>query len=196
MGELAAEEIDSGNELLQDVEPAALDIPTQRLVPTVSGFAGGFCGRVLPDVLVEVFVFQNAEDKRLVVLKNGNKVAGAIQRVDLAKERLPTTAMGSGFQSGLIPLAVERVEGNPLVEQDLVGVANRIELFDFAHPTARSMKANRGGMLGADRGEPITEPIHWQRFGPKYSRRLARPGIPHRRRNTEDVGETPKGCRG
>ena len=39
---------------------------------------------------------------------------------------------------------------NPLVEQDLIGVANGIKLFDFAQPTARSMKPDRGGMLAAD----------------------------------------------
>ena len=58
--------------------------------------------------------------------------------MDLPKERLPTSAIGSRFQSGLVPLTVERVEGDPLVEQDLVGVANGIKLFDFAQPTARS----------------------------------------------------------
>ena len=73
-----------------------------------------------------------------------------IERVNTAKKRLPTSAVGGGFQSGLVPLTVERVEGDPLVEQDLVGVANGIKLFDFAHPTARSMKMDRGGMLAAD----------------------------------------------
>ena len=155
MGELATEQIDSGDEVLQDVEPAAFDIPTLCLVPAVSCSAGGLRGGVLPEVLVEVFVFQNAEHQRLVVLEHGGQMAGAIQRVDLPQERLPTSAIGSGFQSGLIPLAVERVEGDPLVEQDLVGVANRIKLFDFAQPTARSMKANRGGMLAAFDRQPF-----------------------------------------
>ena len=41
--------------------------------------------------------------------------------------------------------------GNPLVEQDLVRRRrNGIKLFDFAQPTARSMKPDRGGMLAAD----------------------------------------------
>ncbi len=75
VGELAAEQIDSGDELLQDVEPAALDIPTLRLVPAVSCSAGGLRGRVLPEVLVEVFVFQDAENEWLVFLENGNKMA-------------------------------------------------------------------------------------------------------------------------
>ena len=112
------------------VEPAAFDIPTLCLVPAVSGFDGGLRGGVLPEVLVEVFVFQDAEHQRLVVLEHGNQMAGAIQRVDLPKKCLPTSAIGGGFQSGLIPLAVKRVEGDPLVEQDLIGVANRIKLFD------------------------------------------------------------------
>ncbi len=155
VGELAAEQIDSGDEFFQDVEPAAFDIPTLRLVPAVSCSAGGLCGRVLPEVLVEVFVFQDAENQRLIVLENGNKMAGTIHRMDLPKERLPASAIGRGFQSGLIPLAVERVEGDPLVEQDLIGVANRIKLLDFAHPTARSMKANRGGMLAAFDRQPF-----------------------------------------
>lgn len=155
MGELAAEQIDSGDELLQDIMPPAVDVPAQCLVSAVASFAGGLRGRVLPEVLVEVFVFQNPEDERLVVLKHGNELAGAIQRQDLAEERLPTASIGGRFQSRLIPLAIQRVEGNPLVEQDLVGVANRVKLFDFAHPTARSMKANRGRMLGADLGKPF-----------------------------------------
>ena len=71
------------------------------------------------------------------------------------QERLPTSAIGRGFQSGLVPLTIERVEGDPLVEQDLVGVANGIKLFDFAHPTARSMKPDRGGMLAADRRQSL-----------------------------------------
>ena len=70
--------------------------------------------------------------------------------MDSPKERLPTSPIGSGFQSGLVPLTVERVEGDPLVEQDLIGMANGIKLFDFAQPTARSMKTDRGGMLAAD----------------------------------------------
>ena len=70
--------------------------------------------------------------------------------MDSSKERLPTSPIRSGFQSGLVPLTVERVEGDPLVEQDLIGMANGIKLFDFAHPTARSMKTDRGGMLAAD----------------------------------------------
>ena len=32
----------------------------------------------------------------------------------------------------------------------MIGVANGIKLFDFAQPTARSMKTDRGGMLAAD----------------------------------------------
>ena len=41
--------------------------------------------------------------------------------------------------------------GNPLVEQDLVRRRrNGIKLFDFAQPTARSMKPDRGEMLAAD----------------------------------------------
>ena len=54
MRELAAEQIDSGDEVLQDVEPAAFDIPTLCLVPAVSCSAGGLRGGVLPEVLVEV----------------------------------------------------------------------------------------------------------------------------------------------
>ena len=68
MTELAAEQIDSCHDLFQDVEPAALDVPTQRLVSAISCFAGGFCGRVFPEVVVEVFVFQDAKYERFVVL--------------------------------------------------------------------------------------------------------------------------------
>ena len=69
--ELAAEKIDARRELLQNVEPAAFDIPTQRFVPAGASSAGGDLGWVLPEVLVEVFVFQDAKHQRLVVLETG-----------------------------------------------------------------------------------------------------------------------------
>ena len=70
MRELAAEKINSGHELLQDVEPAALDIPTLCPVPTVACAASRHRGRVFPEVLIEVLVFQDAKHERLVVLQH------------------------------------------------------------------------------------------------------------------------------
>ena len=117
--------------------------------PAASCSADGYLGRGLPEVLVEVFVFQDAKHQRLVVLEN--RAVRAIQRMNLPKEGWPTSAIRSGFQSGLVPLTVERMEVDPLVEQDLVRRRrNGLKRFDFGHPTARSMKTDRGGMLAAD----------------------------------------------
>jgi hypothetical protein len=93
--------------------------------------------------------------------------------MDSAKKRLPASAIGGGFKSAWVPLAVERVEGDPLVEKDLIGVTNWIKFFDFAHPTARSMKTNCRWMLAADRcqslfvGLPLAPQVvdGWRRCG-------------------------------
>ena len=68
--ELAAEKIDARHELLQNVEPATLDIPTLCPVPTVACPASRHRGRVFPEVLIEVLVFQDAKHERLVFLQH------------------------------------------------------------------------------------------------------------------------------
>ena len=61
----------------------------------------------------------------------------------------------------------------PLVEQDLVGVANGTKLFDFAQPTARSMKTDRGGMLATDGRQSL---FVWLPLAAKVVHGLRRPG--------------------
>ena len=50
----------------------------------------------------------------------------------------------------MIPLAIKRVESDPLMQQDLIGVTHRIKLFDFAHPATGAMKPNRRRMFRPD----------------------------------------------
>lgn len=64
---------------------------------TATCSAGGLRERVLAELLVEVFVFQYAEDQRLVVLEQGDQMAGIIQRVNCLQIHLPTPAIGSAL---------------------------------------------------------------------------------------------------
>ena len=78
-----------------------------------------------------------------------------IERHESAEECLPASAVRRRFESCFIPLSVERVEGDPLMNQYLIRVLDRIVLLDLAEPTARPMKANRGGMIASNGCQPL-----------------------------------------
>ena len=110
--ELAAEKIDASHELLQNVEPAAFDIPTQRFVSAGSPFAGGFLGRVLPKILAEVFVFQDAKHQWHVVLENRDSLcAGLLTTPDPALRRPSVSNNSSGPRSVLKLHLVPAIQG-------------------------------------------------------------------------------------
>ena len=84
MRELTAQQVDAGDKLFQNVEPASLDIPALCLVPTVASLSRRLLARILPEVLVEILVFENTEHQRLVILKHRHQlvldVLGRTQR--------------------------------------------------------------------------------------------------------------------
>ena len=119
-------------------------------VPTVASLSGRLLARVLPEVLVEVLVFEDAEHQRFVIMEHRHQMARTIERHDSAKERLPASTIRRRFESHFVPLAIQQVERDPLMEQHLIDVLNRIVLLDVTEPATRSMKPNRGRMVATD----------------------------------------------
>ena len=78
-----------------------------------------------------------------------------IKRHDSAEEHLPATAIRRRFECCFIPLSVERVERDPLMNQYLIRVLDRIVLRDMAEPATSPMKPNHGGIIAPNGCQPL-----------------------------------------
>lgn len=113
------------------------------------------CISVTPKTAIEIGVAQNRHHESFVVGEHRDKVLRRIQLQKFRQKTVPALAISDRLALALVPLSIQGVEGDPLMDQYEVRLRFCVQSLGQPQPTARPMKSNGRGVVGLDRGQSL-----------------------------------------
>lgn len=114
MNQLAPKQVDPLEQPVEDQQPVALDEPCPGIVHRLLGLARPFAGWFLPEISAQELVFKDRHHKRFVFDQGINNVTVLVEDQHSFQIASPTSIVRLRLLRFVIPLAVERVECNPV----------------------------------------------------------------------------------